>query len=234
VIRYLLSLLLGMLVGAAAFVALLYFNPFTAQDSMSPISVTSNQVMSLGYSVAAGDSIVYTNNGETRIKPHPEKVLQLWEASVRGTSAMATVLNDSRGQAAGIGIKFSSDSEQTRLLNGEALVDSVWHIYMPGRGTLFVEQTENYWSYLREIVVPAIWSSADNWKGNWYGTITSGPGVLGVARVVGGSGEFVDFESAATESITARAYSVNDGPVSAEAQLTIELPLRAKVTRVED
>lgn len=223
-IRYLVSLLLGMIVGVAAFALLVYLNPFTEQDSLSPLTVSSNPIMSLSYSTAASDALVYTNNGETRIQPQPEKVLQLWEATVRSTSASANLLNDSRGGLAAIGIKFASHSEGTNLLNGEALVESVWHIYIPGRGTLFVDQTENYWSYMREIVIPAFWSSADNWKGSWHGTLTSGPGVLGLGRVSGGSGEFANFESVAAESVSARAYSVDEGPVAIDAQLTIELP----------
>lgn len=226
-IRYLIALVFGIAVGAAAFVALLYFNPFTAQDNISPINVGSNEVMYLTYSPVSSDSLIYTNNGEKRIRPHPEKVLQLWEAPVRRTAATAAVLYDGRGEMAGVGIKISSDSEATRLLNGQAMVDSIWHVYLPKRGTLFIEQNENYWSYLRDIVIPAYWSSADNWKGNWHGTITAGPGALGLGRVVGGSGEFAEFESSITESITARAYSVGQGPVSADAHLTIEIPLQA-------
>ncbi len=87
-----------------------------------------------------------------------------------------------------------------------------------------IEQSENYWGFLRDIVVPAHWSSGDSWKGNWHGTVTAGPAALGLAKVVGGSGEFAGFQSAATESITAKAYSMDQGPVAAEAQLTIELP----------
>ena len=224
-IKYLVALLVGVASGAAAFAVLLYFNPFTSQDSLTPLSVGSNQVIHLSFSPVASDSLVYTNNGERRIKPYPEKVLQLWEASVRRTSAAATILYDARGTMAGIGIKISSDSEATRPLNGEAMVDSVWHVYLPGRGTLFIEQNENYWSYVRDIIVPAYWSSADNWKGNWHGTITAGPGALGLGRAVGGSGEFAEFESTVAESITARAYSVQQGPVAADAHLTIEIPL---------
>ena len=106
----------------------------------------------------------------------------------------------------------------------QALSTIAWPIYLPGRGTLFVEQSENYWNYLREIVLPAYWSSADNWKGNWHGTMTSGPGVLGTARITGGSGEFEDLQTEGIESLTAQAYSLQRGPVSAESRLTIELP----------
>ena len=212
---------------------MLYFNPFTAREKLSPLSVSSNEIINLSYSTAADDSIVYTNNGEARIQPNPAKVLQLWEAPVRHSAAVATLLHDSRGNVAGLGIKFSSESERTRLLSGEALVDSAWHIYLPGRGTLFIEQSENYWNYVREIVIPAYWSSADSWKGNWHGTLTVGPGALGTARVVGGSGEFDDLATDGIESISAKAYSVDRGPVAVEGQLTIELQKNADATAAE-
>jgi len=224
VIKYLFALIFGMAVGAAVFLGLLYFNPFTAQQRLSPITVTDNDVVKLGYSAAAQDMLIYTNDGESRVDPHPAKVLQLWEAPIRKTRAIATVLTDSRGQAAGIGIKFSSDSESTNILNGQAIVDSVWHIYMPQRGSLFVAQSENLWSYLREIVIPAYWSSADSWRGIWRGDITAGPGALGTASVAGGSGEFAGLRSEGVEALSAKAYSVELGPVAVDGELSIEIP----------
>ncbi|MDH3267004.1 MAG: hypothetical protein OEM25_08570, partial [Gammaproteobacteria bacterium] len=146
--RYLLALLVGLAVGAAAFLALLYFNPLSVQNQLSPISVTNNDVLHLTYPAVAGSELLYTNDGDSQVAPHPPKVLQLWELPIRKTDAMATVLTDGRGQLVGIGLKLSSDSEDTDVLNGRLLVDSVWHIYLPGRGSLFVEQQENYWSYV--------------------------------------------------------------------------------------
>ena len=223
-IKYLFALIVGMAVGAVVFLGLLYLNPLTAQQRLSPITVTDNDVVKLGYSAAAQDTLIYTNDGESRVDPHPAKVLQLWEAPIRKTRAIATVLTDSRGQAAGIGIKFSSDSESTNILNGQAIVDSVWHIYMPDRGSLFVTQSENLWSYLREIVIPAYWSSADSWRGIWRGDVTAGPGALGTASVVGGSGEFAGLRSEGVEALTAKAYSVELGPVAIDGELSIEIP----------
>jgi len=229
--KYVASLIVGLAVGAAAFVALLYFNPLTSQNRLSPLSVSDNEVITLNYSAVASDALVYTNNGESQVQPNPAKVLQLWEPPIRLTDAMVTVLMDSRNQPAGIGIKFSSDSERTRILNGEALVDSVWHIYLPDQGSLFVEQQENYWSYLREIVIPAHWSSGDNWRGTWNGAITAGPGALGTAKVIGGSGVFDGLTTEAVESLQARAYSVQQGPVAVDGVLAIEIPrLRTAAT----
>lgn len=222
--KYAISLAIGILTGAAAFLGLLYYNPFLTKMTLSPLSVTDNQLMTLNYSAVAGDALIYTNDGESLVNPHPEKVQQLWEPPIRRTAALVTVLADGRQQPAGIGIKFMSDSEQTRLLNGEALVDSVWHIYLPSRGSLFIEQTENYWSFLREIVVPAYWSKVNSWRGTWFGNVTVGPGALGTGRVVGGSGEFRSLESEAVESLSAKAYSVGQGPVAMDGQLNIEIP----------
>ena len=223
-IKYLFALIVGMAVGAVVFLGVLYFNPLTAQQRLSPITVTDNDVVKLGYSAAAQDMLIYTNDGESRVDPHPAKVLQLWEAPIRKTRAIATVLTDSRGQTAGIGIKFSSDSESTNILNGQAIVDSVWHIYMPERGSLFVAQSENLWSYLREIVIPAYWSSADSWRGIWRGDVTAGPGALGTASVAGGSGEFAGLRSEGVEALSAKAYSVELGPVAVDGELSIEIP----------
>lgn len=222
--KYLISLVVGMAVGVAAFLALLYYNPMTSQNKLSPLSVSDNDVITFNYSAVATDALVYTNDGESTVAPHPSKVLQLWEPTVRLTDTMATVLWDSRSQPVAIGIKFSSRSESTRILNGEAIIDSAWHIYVPGQGSLFVEQQENYWGYLRDIVIPAYRSSGDNWRGNWYGTITSGPGALGLARVFGGSGEFVDLKIDGVESLSAKAYSANHGPVAVDGMLAVELP----------
>jgi len=232
-VKYLISLILGIAVGVAAFLAFLYYNPMTAQNRLSPLSVSANDIITFNYSAVAADALVYTNDGESSVTPHPPKVLQLWEPTVRRTAAAATLLRDGRNQVAAIGIKFSSDSERTNVLNSEAIVDSVWHIYVPGQGSLFVEQQENFWSFLREIVIPAHWSSGDNWRGSWSGNTTSGPGALDTARVVGGSGIFIGLETGGVESLNAKAYEVDGGAVAMDGKLAIEIP-RSDIEPIPD
>jgi hypothetical protein len=230
VTKYVAGLLLGIALGALAAATLLYFNPLAARNPLSPLSVSNNKMLSLNYSVVPTDSIVYTNNGESRVRPHPETVRELWEAPIRHSEVLITVINDSRNDPAGIGIKFSSDSERTRIINGEALVDSAWHIHLVQRGSLFVEQTENYWNFLRKIVLPAYWSTANHWKGVWNANMTVGPGALGTAAVSGGTGEFAGLESEAVEAIHARAYSVAQGPVAMDGSLTIDITGNIELT----
>ncbi len=222
--KYLISLVLGFLVGAALFAVGMLYNPFIADRGLSPLSVTDAEVITLNFSAVPSESIVYTNDGESMQAPYPEKVLQLWEAPIRRTSAMATVMRDGRNRAAGIGIKIASDSESTRLLHGEAIVDSVWYLYMPEHGSVFIQQTENYWPFLREVAFPAWRSAANNWRGSWLGDLTAGPGALGTGAASGGSGRLSGLEMNAVESLSVQAFSSDTGQVAADGRLLIEVP----------
>lgn len=222
--KHVIALMAGFLAGVGAFAALMYNNPFSVSQSVSPLAVTDQRVINLQYSAVPGEAIMFTNNGEAISKPNPESVAELWEATIRDTRVLVAALSDSRGNPAGVGVKFSSHSEDTRILNSEAMVDSAWHIYMPELGTLFIDQRENYWSYLRDIVVKARLNSANNWRGNWLGIMTTGPNALGTGRVIGGNGLLAGVESEVVESLSATAYSAETGPVAIDGSLTIALP----------
>lgn len=221
--KFVVALVLGLLVGAALFGVVLLYNPLTSNRGLSPLSVTDAEVITLNFSAVPSESIVYTNDGESLQVPTPEKVLQLWEAPIRQTSAMVTVMHDGRNQVAGLGVKLSSKSESTRLLRGEAIVDSVWYLYLPEHGSLFVWQSENYWPFIRDVAFPAWRSSANIWRGSWLGDLTSGPGALGTAAVSGGSGRVAGLEMAGVESLSVRAFSSDTGLVSADGRLIIEI-----------
>lgn len=222
--KYAISLIAGFLVGAAAFVLLLYNNPFAVKRTISPLAVTDTPVISLAYSAAPADAVLFTNDGESMSIPYPEGAPELWERTVNDSSVLATTVHDSRGQPVGFGVKFLTDSEDTRILNSEALADSAWHLYLSGRGTLFIDQRENFWSYLRDVVIKASMNSADSWRGAWIGVMTSGPNPIGTARVIGGSGQFAGLNSEAVESLNATAYSAGSGPVAIEGSLVITVP----------
>lgn len=223
--KFLLTLLLGAVSGALLALLILLNNP-VAGEMLSPLAVSGQAQFSLNFSAVAQDSIALTNNGEQPVTPKPGKISQLWEKPIRKSNVLVTYLRDGRGNPIGLGIKYSSLSEQTRPLQGEIVVDSVWHVVLPARGTLMVGQTENYWNYVREVMLPAYWSSADSWKGKWHGTLSSGPGALGTAYVYGGSGRFKDVDAEAVETVSASAYSAKHGPVAVEGQLLIEVANR--------
>lgn len=219
--------------GVVIFMMGLYYNPFTTQQAVSPLAVSDDRILELGFASVPAEAILFTNDGESTTAPYPDRVEELWEPAIKETSVFVTTLTNSRGDLAGIGIKSTTRSEASQILYGKALANSTWHIYVPGQGTLFVDQSENFWSYIRDIVVPARWSSGDNWKGSFHGITTSGPGALGTARVSGGSGAFAGLNSEAVESLTARAYSAELGPVSMNGSLTITLPAASVVQSQE-
>ena len=76
-IKHVFALLVGFAIGVMLLAAGLYYNPFNVKNKLSPISVTDNDVITLGYSAVAEEVIVYTNDGESQVDPHPAKVLQL-------------------------------------------------------------------------------------------------------------------------------------------------------------
>jgi hypothetical protein len=140
--KYLLSMLIGVLLGASLFVAGMFYNPFTERQAVSPLAMTDDEHLDFKYTAVPGETILYTDNGESIINTHPDRVAELWEPAIVDTRIAVNLLTDSRGEAVGLGIKFSTDSEQTRLISSQVLVNSAWHIYVPGQGTLFVDQIE--------------------------------------------------------------------------------------------
>jgi hypothetical protein len=222
--KYVISLLIGVTVGALLFLLGLYYNPFVGQPTISPLAVTNSRVIQLAFSAIPGDGILYTDYGDSIVSPHPDRVAELWEPAIADTSILVTHLQDGRGQAVGLGIKFSSASEKTSVLGGQALANSVWHVYLPGQGTILFDQTENYWAYLRDVVVPARFSSGKKWLGSFHHNMTVGPTSLGTGRVTGGSGLFAGLRSEGVEALTARGYSALSGPVLMNGSLTIALP----------
>ena len=222
--KYIVSLLLGLLLGVVLFALGLIYNPFIADRGVSPLSVTDAQVFALNYSVVPTESIVYTNDGESMHDPYPEKVLQLWEAPIRQTTAMVSLLRDARNRVAGVGVKMSSLSETSHLFSGNAIVDSVWYVFLPGHGGMFIQQSENYWPFLQQVAFPAWRSSSNSWRGRWLGDLTAGPGALGTAFVSGSSGRFSGLEMEAVESLSVDAFSTEHGFISADGRLLVALP----------
>jgi hypothetical protein len=222
--KYIVALALGLIGGAVIFAVAIVYNPFSVDRVLSPIAVSESEVIVFNFSAVPAENLIYTNNGESIQSPYPEKVLQLWEAPIRKTSAMATIMRDARNQPAGIGIKVASLSESTDLLRGEAIMDSIWYVYTPQHGSMFIQQTENYLHFVREVAFPAWRSSTNSWRGAWMGNITAGPGALGMAAVSGASGRVKGLDLDGVESLSVRAFSVDTGFISAEGRLFIELP----------
>ncbi len=222
--KYILALLGGIATGAALFALLLYLNPLASRTIMSPLAVTSSpRQMEFSFPVAPNEAIAATGSTLWGDPTWPPQLQTLWEPTVRDTSVLVSLLRNSRGQLAGLGVKFSTVAEETGLLNGVYPVSSAWHLWLLGRGGLMIDQSENHWLLLRDVLLPAWLSSADSWRGSWYGILTNGPNAIGTGRVIGGSGTLAGATGESVEAVNARAYSIAQGPVSMEGRLTVAL-----------
>jgi len=61
--KYLISLILGLVCGATLLLAVLYFNPFVARQALSPLAVSDNVLVVLNYSLVPADSLLFTYDG---------------------------------------------------------------------------------------------------------------------------------------------------------------------------
>lgn len=222
--KYVLALLAGMAAGAMLLCLGLVYNPFIAERSVSPLAVVDADAITLTFSPVPDETILFTNDGESVHLPYPRQVQQLWEAPVAQTSVFVMSMRDARGDPAGLGIKFASRSESTRLLHGDAIQDSAWYLYLPEHGSLFIQQSENYWPFLREVAFSAWRNSANHWRGGWFGDMTAGPGALRTAVATGASGNLRGLEMEAVESLSVKAFSTELGLISAEGRLIIAMP----------
>ncbi|MBT8085542.1 MAG: hypothetical protein HKN35_12545 [Woeseia sp.] len=221
--KYVGALLAGILAGIVLFVLLVYFNPLIKARTVSPIAVTDSRQFELVYTATPDDSILWADNGEVNARLRPPMVAKLVEPAINETKLLVTMLRNSRGKSVGVGIKFETVAEETGVLNGIYPVNSTWHMWLLDRGGMLIDQKENQWSLLRDVVLPAHIGSGDSWQGSWYGILTNGPQSLGTAAVSGGSGSLAGAVGAAIESISARAYSTIRGPVAMEGRITVSL-----------
>lgn len=219
--RFLRALIPGFVVGVLLFLAGFYFNPFSSESLLSPLSVSQSRLVEYSYSRNPKDMLVLTNDGDSLVAPSPAKVQELWEPAVEDTEALVAILHDTTGKPAGIGIRISSWSDDTDLLDARLSKNSDWHIFVPEHGTAFVEQTEDLWPYLRNVVIPG--QVKREWQGMWYGSVTGGPNALRTARVNGGSGQMQDLRSEAVEFFQVEHYSAEAGPIKSVGRLTLEL-----------
>lgn len=117
----------------------------------------------------------------------PADIQPFSEATIEGGLADLQKIRNKAGEVVGFGIQLETwEPDATGKPKPE--FETTWTVVLPGRGTLFLYQTEN----------PAILFSkvgeARAAPQPWHGAIdertTTGPGPGGVGIIVGGTGEF--------------------------------------------
>ena len=223
-------MLAGIFVGIFLFLQAIYLNPLTDRDSVSPLALSSHQMLELHFSTALDGKQLVPTQEKNRNVLSTYATAKFSEPTLRDTTVFLTILKNTTDHVAGLGIKMLSKSDTTSLIKGAAIANSVWHIYLPASGTIMIGQTENYWAYIRDIVIPAHLASDKSWQGTFHRITTTGPEPQGTANVSGGNGLFKNLTTSASESLTVAHYLAGTGPVTMEGNLKIVIPKKFPAT----
>lgn len=225
--KYIIAFLLGTSLGVASVALAIYFNPLTAENSKVGINPSPDQTLELYYGSVLADSIAYTNSGNKYLPRRPADIEELWHPTLKWAQAAVHTLMYPDKSVAGIGVKLGAWSGETRPLMGKWLMNSVWYIYLPGSGGMFIEQNENYWPFVRSVALPAFMSGEKQWEGEFATDLTTGPGPAFEGRVVGASGVLRGHRGEAREAIAVSDFSMGaqhtTGKTSVQHSLTLAL-----------
>ena len=214
--KYLLSLIAGLVVGAALAVVALYFNPLTQRTGETAAAPD----WSLQYGLAPAATWLATHDERLGLPVAPSDVPLLWESGIKGSFLTALPLHDASGRFAASASRITVPSAATEFLRSGLLVDDYWLISIPGRGTLFVHAVNNDWPLLRDTLV-RVDLLRRNWRGPGAWAPTVGPGAEG-ARVVGLSGSLAGRTGHGREQLALDNYTGSLSALTGKIQLDVE------------
>lgn len=213
--KYVLSLVFGLLLGAVTGLALLYFNPLTRTQSRP--GAESDWV--LEYSLTEGGTWLSTHSERLALPIVPVDAPLLWESGIKGSLLQAMPLANANGQPGAIGTRISVPSSDSEFVRSGLLVEDYWLISVPGEGSVFVYALNNQWPLVRDTLVRVDWLQQD-WNGPSEYAPTLGPGAGG-ARVTGLTGSYRGREGGGRDSFKLDAYDGRSASVS--GRLVIKL-----------
>jgi hypothetical protein len=219
--KYLFLSLLGLLLGVAAGLGVLYYNPLTASKSVAPAASDR----ALRYELPA-QSLAFMRGDRTLLPRAASDDEQFWEETINRTALLALSLNDATGVPTAVASRLMQASTDTDLLLRGVLVSELWLLTIPGEGSVFVRADTNLWPFLKQSFIPT-WYLGRPWEGPTDYLPTVGPGPHH-AVVTGATGRFANLEGTALEQ-----YRVTDiDPMSRGLALTGELHLDLLETAV--
>ena len=215
--KHLLVVLVGLVLGAAAASAVLYYNPLAAQSAPQPNP--TDRV--LHYTLP--DQVLELAVGEdARLFGQDLGKDRLWEETIDRTAVLGLVLNDAANQPAAIASRLMATSADTDLLLRGVLLDDHWLVTLPGEGTLFVRAESNAWPFLKETLVP-VWYLARPWQGPAEYWPTVGPGANDSGVVLGITGALRGSEGSVVEHYEIAALDPARDLALAKAELHLNL-----------
>ena len=144
--RYLFVAVLGLLIGAAAAGAAIYYNPLIQTKSSAQADAADR---ALHYSLPS--EVLGFALGEQVVPPGtPKHDGLLWEETIERTAMVSLVLDDAHDQPTAIASRMLAVSPHTDFLLSGVRVNDYWLLTIPGEGTLFLRSDTNVWPFLKE------------------------------------------------------------------------------------
>lgn len=214
-----LTLIVGLLVGAAAGAALIFVNPLIGPADGKPDDL--DRVLT--YELPAS-ALVLTHSRPLSVPAWPDGVEELWERTVR-TSALGLVMLSSPDGEPAIASRVLVPSQRTELMTTGVVVDDFWLLTLPGKGSLYVLGESNVWPIAKDTLVSASLLQRPFQGPRSYVT-TAGPAPDGRALVVGATGDFANREGRAVERYRIGKFTRERGfgDVSAELRFALDPP----------
>ncbi len=186
----LLALLMGLVVGAAGAAALFARSIDHSERSRRALeSFPSGAEVQWFFLDVPGHEVALTHGGIVPMPPFPDGIPPLAEPNIRLGLGLITKLRDVTDEVVGFATELEAASPATSLWEGRIMTDTFWTVAVPGRGTLFLHETEDNWDLVTRIALPARLLRRD-WTGEWTNVNTVGPRPDGRGTVIGGTGEF--------------------------------------------
>ncbi len=216
--KYFLTWLGGLVLGAAAGLSVLYFNPLSARKA-APLADAN---LEFRYAVPHGDLLAFTHSSHLPLPFAPRGIEPLWESTISSSAVTVIALADKDGKPTALATRLSTPSRETDLLLRGAVLDDYWLVTVPGEGSVFVHSANNLWPLLTDTVLP-VSVLGRPWHGPREYRTTLGPDASRRGLIVGGTGRFAHDRGIAAESYTLKRYSRAHGPEQLEGQLALRL-----------
>ena len=227
--RYLVVTVIGLIFGAAAGLAVLYYNPLTEGDAATVAAAG----LDLGYTVPSSHALLVTHGGRSSLARHPSDAPELWESTIEGLSLDVVWLTDAEGEPAALASRVGLPSEQTDLLLKGAIVTDYWLVTVPGQGSFFVHSESNLLPLLKEVIVPVRYLGQP-----WVGPVdyqpTIGPARDKRALAYGATGQFAELRGRSVETLRIESFSPTRGTEAVARRLRISFATQAPAEAASD
>lgn len=192
-----LAALLGFLVGIAAGILLLLYNPLSPPPESNLIRSGGSEAYRYTPSEVRGMDLSAKGlmNGERLgLVEH-----DFSSPGISHSIAAVLVLRDANGDYAALATKLAAFSADSSVLRGDVGINSYWNIFWPNRGSVFLAGYENRWPMIRDRFVAAIRGDVPG-PGSQEYILTAKSDRHEAARAFGGSGRYRDTKGTFQES----------------------------------